>query len=193
MLSFCDQNRTTDDDDIGAFVRAIDSRPQLRGGLTPSRLSGSPASDPSVGSLPHASGSSNFAARLENNLSGSSETGRTSAAYVSAYDTIGGRTTREPSEDVASDMGSIGTAGRTSGIAMPTSRMDVDDRLRRMKEDFSRGLDSATNARRQQQAASSPRGSTFTTPPSSAAIIGDSPRSAGGSRAQSRVRTASGV
>ncbi|KAG8871300.1 hypothetical protein FRB97_008819 [Tulasnella sp. 331] len=180
-----DKNCTTDDDDIGAFVRAIDSRPQLRGGLTPSRLSGSPASDPSIGSLPRGGGSSTFPARLESNLSGSGETGRTSAAYVSAYDTLSGRTTREPSEDVSSDMGSIGTTGRTSGIAMPTSRMDVDDRLRRMQEDFARGLDSATNARRQQQVVSSPRGSTFTTPPPSAVTVGDSPRGDGEDQSRS--------
>lgn len=193
MLSSIHQNRPTDDDDIGAFVRAIDSRPQLRGGLTPSRTSGSPALDPSVGSLPRGGGS-HFPARLESNLSSSGDTGRTGALYVSAYETLSGRATRQPSEDVASDMGSTGTAGRTSGIAVPTSRMDVDDRLRRMQEDFARGLDSATHARRQQQAASSPRTATFTTPPQSAATLVDSPRSAGGgSRAPSRVRTASGV
>ncbi|KAG9029769.1 hypothetical protein FRB95_004921 [Tulasnella sp. JGI-2019a] len=188
-----DKNRPTDDDDIGAFVRAIDSRPQLRGGLTPSRLNDSPASNPSVGSLPRVGGGSNFSLRPENELSGSSATGRTSAAYLSAYDTLSGRTTREPSADVASDVTSSGTPERTSGIAVPTSRMDVDDRIRQMQEDFARGLDSATQARRQQQAASSPRGSMFTTPPPSAATIGDSPRSGAGSRGPSRVRTASGV
>lgn len=44
---------STDDDNIQAFVQAIENRPQLRGGTPPtSRLSGSPASHPSVGSLP---------------------------------------------------------------------------------------------------------------------------------------------
>ncbi|KAG8911382.1 hypothetical protein FRC00_006615 [Tulasnella sp. 408] len=44
---------STDDDDIQALVQAIDQRPQLRGGTPPtSRLSGSPASHPSIGSLP---------------------------------------------------------------------------------------------------------------------------------------------
>lgn len=44
---------STDDDDIQALVQAIENRPQLRGGTPPiSRLSSSPASHPSVGSLP---------------------------------------------------------------------------------------------------------------------------------------------
>lgn len=93
-------------------------------------------------------------------LATSSATGQTSATYVSALDTMGVRT-REPSEDVVPPSPA---SGRVAGIAVPTSRMDVDESLRRMQEEFSRGVSSATQARRQQQAASSPRSSGFNSP-----------------------------
>ncbi|KAG8906151.1 hypothetical protein FRB99_007465 [Tulasnella sp. 403] len=115
----------TDDDDISAFVRAIDARPQLRGGTPPSRMSSSPASSPSVTSLPRVQ----YASREDNGTT-------VETNPVSGFDPIG------------EDEGPKEVEMAGSRAAVPPSRADYDEEIRRLRAQFDQSLDSMAQRRR---------------------------------------------
>lgn len=131
---------STDDDDIQALVQAIENRPQLRGGTPPTRLSASPASHPSIGSLP-----------------------RTQVAEGDG--SAGGRPTLSPlntstqQQDVSLPLIQENTVAASPSSRTPadirvpvTSARDLDDRISAMTAQFNESFGAATRTRLQSNA-----------------------------------------
>jgi len=129
-----------DDDDINAFVRAIDSRPQLRGGTPPSR--DNPLSNPSTSSLPRVSGEGDIAPGTSlgraNTLVPTSE----SLAQIRE-----GSALRDPNSEPPSPA--------LRGPRSVSSRSNFEEQLSRMKLEFDQSYDSVAQ-RRQRSTAGQP-------------------------------------
>ena len=153
-------------------MRAIDTRPQLRGGGSrQSLVSQRSGSEPST-SAPSGLGDILEHPRREISVASTASSRPVSEAiasvssgggYYSALEsprvvplsrpsTITERT--EPTSSIASAMtDQIDPISPSAGsrATVMTSREDIDERLRRMKEDFARGMDRVTEAKRQHQ------------------------------------------
>ncbi|KAG8992563.1 hypothetical protein FRB90_000964 [Tulasnella sp. 427] len=130
---------STDSDDIQTFVHAIENRPQLRGGTPPaSRLSGSPASQPSIGSLPRTQlGEAEGSRPTLSPLNTSSQQQDPSLPLIH--------------EDAA--VASSPAGSRTpADIRVPMTSANFQDRMSAMTAQFNESMEAVTRARLQSNA-----------------------------------------